>query len=472
MLWGASPWRRCYALAAFSIDDQEQDWLDLQRLNRDVLLVAENVQGQVIGYALSKPTPDEKRCYDCELIALHVNRDFHRQGAGRELLAETARRMHVLGSRSLGLWVLDGHPPCGFYEHLGGQAHGEQFFEIAEFNRRCEVGYLMYRSSFLRVAYMSASHYTIQNHNPSQIDNLAAFFERYRKAYPDAKLQTAELYTYHPAVENGQNVFLALDPQGQVRGFAPLFPAPVSEESAPSDPHHIWMILLAEPEAGQDLPIRESLLEKVMARAASIAAGFPPFRRTRLASDMMASQRSDITFLEQHGFERYDGMYVMQRATTDPVPDLALPAELTLRSWKIASEAERQQYLRASNKAFPDNPKSLETLRFLLDSPMWQAGTAVAAFDLQDELVASILVYPNEGRSFGITDDVFVLPAWRGWGIAKTLIAKGLQYLSEHGFAQVILEVKQHNLPAVSVYQAMGYNIINQEVYLGRFLGT
>jgi ribosomal protein S18 acetylase RimI-like enzyme len=44
-----------------------------------------------------------------------------------------------------------------------------------------------------------------------------------------------------------------------------------------------------------------------------------------------------------------------------------------------------------------------------------------------------------------------------------------LQYLLEQGYNQVILEVKQRNHPAVSVYQAMGYKIINQEVILGRF---
>ena len=317
---------------------------------------------------------------------------------------------------------------------------------------------------------MPDSLFTIQNHNPGQLDKLSVFIESYLKAYPDAKLQSAGFYTYHPGVENGLNVFLALDPQGQVRGFAPLFPAPVTEECAPSDPHHIWMILLADPEAGDGQAIRELLLEKVMERANGIAAGFPTFRRTRLASDMMASQRADIAFLEQQGFAHYDGMYVMQRATADPVPDLALPAELALRYWKIASETERQQYLSAFNNAFPENPKSLETLKFLLDSPMWQAGTAVAAFDLQGEPVASILVYPGENKSYGITDDVFVLPAWRGRGVAKALIARGLEYIHDHGIAQVILEVKQTNSPAVSVYKAMGYTIINQEVYLGRFL--
>jgi GNAT superfamily N-acetyltransferase len=310
----------------------------------------------------------------------------------------------------------------------------------------------------------------IQNHNPDYLEKLAAFIERYLKACPDAKLLSAGFYTYHPAAMNGLNVFLALDAEGQVRGFAPLFPAPVTEESAPTDPHHIWMILLADPEAGDGPQIRKLLLEQVLQRASSLAAGFPSFRRTRLASDMIVSQRADIAFLEQNGFEHYDGMYVMQRSSADPVPEESLPVGLALRHWKLESEAEQQQYLRAFNTAFPGNPKTLEALKFLLDSPMWSSGTAMAAFDVQGELVASILVYPGESRSYGITDDVFVLPAWRGRGIAKALIARGLHYLHEHGFAQVTLEVKQQNLPAVSVYRAMGYKIINQEVFLGRFL--
>jgi ribosomal protein S18 acetylase RimI-like enzyme len=62
--------------------------------------------------------------------------------------------------------------------------------------------------------------YVIKNHTPEQIDALAAFIERYLKTYPDAKLLSAGLYTYHPAVDNGQNVFLAFDAGGQVRGFA------------------------------------------------------------------------------------------------------------------------------------------------------------------------------------------------------------------------------------------------------------
>ncbi len=316
---------------------------------------------------------------------------------------------------------------------------------------------------------MHSTHYTVQNHNPGQIDALGAFIERYLKACPDAKLLSAGFYTYLPAAENGQNVFLVLDSEGQVRGFAPVFPAPVGEDSAPTDPHHIWTILLADPGTMDTLPIHKLLLERVLERAHYFAAGFSSFRRTRLASDMMASQRVEIAFLEQNGFEHYDGVHVMQRPSGKPIPEILLPARLVVRRWKLDSQAEQEKYLQAYNQGFPGNPKTLEALRFLIDSPLWANGTAISVFTAPGNLIASILVYPAE-QGFGLTDDVFVLPAWRGRGIARFLIGEGLKYFQERGIPDWRLEVKQSNQPAVGVYSSMGYETIIEEVFLGRFL--
>ena len=133
-------------LDAFSYAEQEQDWKDWLQAERDLLLVAENDQGSIIGYALVQLVHGEERSFDCELVALHVNRAFHRQGAGRALMAEAARRMQAQGCHSFGLWVMDGNPAIAFYERLGGQMIGEHFFEIEELHlRRREVGYVWER---------------------------------------------------------------------------------------------------------------------------------------------------------------------------------------------------------------------------------------------------------------------------------------------------------------------------------------
>ena len=73
-------------------------------------------------------------------------------------------------------------------------------------------------------------------------------------------------------------------------------------------------------------------------------------------------------------------------------------------------------------------------------------------------------------KGYGVTDDVMVLPQWRGQNIAKSLIGEGLRYFQAKGISEVQLEVKDSNVPAVPVYGTMGYSIINQEVMLGSFV--
>ena len=48
-----------------------------------------------------------------------------------------------------------------------------------------------------------------RNHTANDLPQLTAFINRYLAAIPDAKLIAPEVYTYHPAVEGGQNVFSA-----------------------------------------------------------------------------------------------------------------------------------------------------------------------------------------------------------------------------------------------------------------------
>ena len=130
-------------LDAFSYAEQEQDWKDWLETDRGLLLVAENEPGNIIGYTLVQLASEEETSFESEVVALHVNRNFHRHGAGRALMAEAARRMHARGCRSLGLWVIDGNPAIGFYDRLGGQPTGEHFFEIEELHlRRREIGYV------------------------------------------------------------------------------------------------------------------------------------------------------------------------------------------------------------------------------------------------------------------------------------------------------------------------------------------
>jgi len=109
-------------LAHFTYAEQEVDWRDwFASETEDVLLVAENQEGQIAGYALGGSNGDETLSFDSELIALHVPEAFQRLFIGTRLFAAVCARLQERGCRSVFLWVLEENAARGFYEKLGGR---------------------------------------------------------------------------------------------------------------------------------------------------------------------------------------------------------------------------------------------------------------------------------------------------------------------------------------------------------------
>jgi ribosomal protein S18 acetylase RimI-like enzyme len=309
----------------------------------------------------------------------------------------------------------------------------------------------------------------VRNYDKEDMEQLAHFLGKYAGIYPDAKLFSAGFYTYHPALKDGNNSFCVQDQDRNLIGFAPLAPAPAHDDCPPDEPHHLWTVLLADPEMDDPHQIRELLFQQILKRVDSLKQTLTD-RRVRLAAEYVIAQRPEIDHLLEKGFEHYESEYFMRRDLSEPLTDVPVPANVTITSWKMLSEEEQRQYLDAYHKCFPEILKTQEKLQFLLDSPSWESGKAITAFDQHHQIVASILAYRDEEQQCGVCDDVFVLPEWRRQGLAKALINEGLKYFQTCGIKDVRLEVKRSNFPAVSLYKSMSYTIANEQVLLGKYL--
>lgn len=87
---------------------------------RDTFLVAQEPGGRVIGYALAGPVDDDPQ-FQAELFTLNMLPARQRQGVGRRLVVEIARRLAEQGIHSLKVGVLRINPNRPFYERLGGE---------------------------------------------------------------------------------------------------------------------------------------------------------------------------------------------------------------------------------------------------------------------------------------------------------------------------------------------------------------
>jgi ribosomal protein S18 acetylase RimI-like enzyme len=248
-----------------------------------------------------------------------------------------------------------------------------------------------------------------------------------------------------------------------------MFPALTLEETTVTRFPDIWTIIVAHPEVETVAEVRELLFSKVVERVQRLKA-VHALARVRLAADLMVSQKADLEYLLQKGFEPFEQVYVMSRATAESIPTVSVPVEITFRPTKLAAPGEPAAYLDVFHTCFPETPKTIAEVQFFIQSPLWAEGQMIGAYAASNELVGSILVYWDAKRGCGVVDDVMVLPLWRGQNIARRLVGDGIRYFAARGIPKVQLEVSASNVAAVSVYRSMGYRVVNQESLLGKLV--
>ena len=85
---------------------------------RDFVLVLEDRNGRLIGFAWGRPHEGE---FAGELSKIYLRWEYHGLGLGRRMMAETARRFVDRGIHSFILFADLGNPTLGFYDRLGGE---------------------------------------------------------------------------------------------------------------------------------------------------------------------------------------------------------------------------------------------------------------------------------------------------------------------------------------------------------------
>jgi ribosomal protein S18 acetylase RimI-like enzyme len=118
-------------LAHFTYAEQAQDWQTWLATNTDdVLLVAESVDNDVVGYVLARARPDIHHGYDAEILALHASPPFQGRGVGKALLRAAITELEGRGCQSAMLWTLKGNPVRRWYERLEGKIIGEKSYQV------------------------------------------------------------------------------------------------------------------------------------------------------------------------------------------------------------------------------------------------------------------------------------------------------------------------------------------------------
>ena len=302
---------------------------------------------------------------------------------------------------------------------------------------------------------------TIQPFDASHIPAVMDIQSAYSAIYPDSPVVPGEVYL-SPAFEG--NIFCAVDENGKVVGYAPLYPVLMRDES--QTPHTLWVEVKTHPESEAQNETKDLLFERILLRAREVTAEVPG-HPVHLTFQYFPSETASIDYVTSRGCKHTESVFTMRRDLLEETPCPQVIDGITIRPWKMESEAEQQVYVDARSECFPEAPVSLGEWQYFLQSPHWASGTTLAAF-AGETLIGNVALFWDEaenqktGKQVGFTEYIFVRSAWRGKNIARTLINTGLAWLKEHGMTEAHLEVRAKNASALRLYVDLGYEVIRE----------
>jgi ribosomal protein S18 acetylase RimI-like enzyme len=297
---------------------------------------------------------------------------------------------------------------------------------------------------------------------PSDTPEIFALELAYAGVYPGAIVVPVELYL-SPGFHGGQDVFLAWR-GNELLAYAPHYFQAVA--GMPDLPHRAWVEIKAKPGLQDAESVKDLLLERVLARSRALAAEHPG-RPVRMAFQYNPNEEPAIAYVQSRGFEKAESLYGMRRDLTQPIADAPAPQGISLRRWRMETEAEQAAYVSARNECFPEAPTDLCDWQYFLGSQEWANGMMIAAFG-GDELAGCVLAYwpgTNDDPQAGYTEYIFTRLAWRGRGIARAMITEAIRYLQEHGKQAAKLEVLALNEGALDVYRGLGYQVLSESSF-------
>jgi len=291
----------------------------------------------------------------------------------------------------------------------------------------------------------------------SQVSAILALIAACRAADGVAPLSEHVLLHLRYGTDEARGRDLVLTVDGEIAGYAYL-------DSPAADPHsgasEVSGELLIGPEH------RRRGLGRALADEAAAAAGGHALRLWA-HGDLPAA----AALAAAAGFERFRALWQLRRPLSEPLAEPVLPAGRTLRTFVPGQDEDA--WLALNGRAFAKHPEQGGWTRHdleLREQEPWfdPAGFFIAEKAFSEKDKDRVMtgfhwtkVHPPEpgapGPGVGEVYVVGVDPAEQGSGLGRALTLAGLHHLRDRGATVTMLYVDEENVPAIRMYEALGF---------------
>jgi mycothiol synthase len=170
------------------------------------------------------------------------------------------------------------------------------------------------------------------------------------------------------------------------------------------------------------------------------------------------------------GFASVRELIQMRMSLDTPLDQPSYPPGVSVREY--VEGADDEAWVAVNAAAFSSHPEQgrlgVADLRGRVAQPWFDpAGFFLAERDGGLLGYHWTKVHPTGGRDGGPVGEVYVLgvdPGAQGLGLGRALTLTGLRHLRDRGLDEVLLYVESDNLPAIRVYERVGFTVASVDV--------
>ena len=158
------------------------------------------------------------------------------------------------------------------------------------------------------------------------------------------------------------------------------------------------------------------------------------------------------------GFDRFRALWQMRRSLREPLDQPVLPAGRTLRTFVPGRDED--EWLSLNGRAFAKHPEQGGWTGHDLELREREPWFDPAGFFIAETGGQMAGFHWTKVHESGAWAEVYVVgvdPAEQGSGLGRALTLAGLQHLRDLGVAQAMLYVDEDNVPAIRMYEALGF---------------
>jgi GNAT superfamily N-acetyltransferase len=184
---------------------------------------------------------------------------------------------------------------------------------------------------------------------------------------------------------------------------------------------------------------------------------------------LMSGARQDNgrrrVFLGKHGF-RYSGEFAevnMLRPLDKPIPEPVLPPRCQVRAVADASDIpKRAAAHREVWQPWTDGNITDEDYAAFMQLPGYNCDLDLVAVASEGVIAATVNGWLDPVNRIGCFGQVGALPAYRRRGMTRAVLLEGLRRMQARGMNRVCISTGVSNVPAIRLYESVGFDIENQ----------